>query len=201
MLTIDRPYENLIEIKKSKFLTYIYPYGNVEDIESTLKDLRQKHKDATHVCYAYVVASPNMEKCSDDGEPDGTAGKPILDVIKKNNLTDVLIVVVRYFGGIKLGAGGLVRAYSSSAGDIVKLCKFGQYKNIKTYSVKCEIKYAKQLLDMIRQYKIKLVSQEYLDVFTCNICIEDEIIFEKFKEKYELIEISNSRVFYENIEN
>ena len=98
MLTIDKQYENLIEIKKSKFITYIYPYNSIKEIELTLKELRQKHKDATHVCYAYVVASPNMEKCSDDGEPDGTAGKPILDVIKKNNLTDILIVVVRYFG-------------------------------------------------------------------------------------------------------
>ena len=201
MFNIDKSYENLIEIKKSKFITYIYPYNNVGEIDLTLDDLRQKHKDATHVCYAYVVASPNMEKCSDDGEPDGTAGKPILDVIKKNNLTDVLIVVVRYFGGVKLGAGGLVRAYAGSAGEIVKKCRLGQYKNIKTFRVECEINKAKQLLDFIRQYNVMLLSQEYSNIFTCEICIENEVVIKNFKDNYEMVEINNSRVFYENNKN
>ena len=165
MYTINKNYENLIEIKKSKFISYIYPFDNVEDIENQLLVLRKQHKDATHVCYAYVVNSPNTEKCSDDGEPDGTAGKPLLDVIKKNNLTDVLLVVVRYFGGIKLGAGGLVRAYSGSASEVVKQCKLGRYKEIKTYLITSELNNSKKVLDFIRSNRLNIVGQEYSSSF------------------------------------
>ena len=85
------------------------------------------------------------------------------------------------------------------AGEILKLCKFGQYKNVRTYSVKCEISKSKQLLDFIRQYNVRLVGQEYSNIFKCDICIEDDSIVEKFSANYEMIEINNSRVFYENI--
>ena len=113
-LTIKQDVSEILEIKKSKFIGYAFFCADVDEANKYLESVRLEHKKATHVCYAYVVNS--NEKASDDGEPQGTAGIPILEIIKKRKLTNVLIIVVRYFGGIKLGAGGLVRAYGESAG-------------------------------------------------------------------------------------
>jgi uncharacterized YigZ family protein len=102
--------------KKSRFLGFAIPINSEEACLSCLNIIRKKYYDARHACYAYVYGeSGQYSKCSDDGEPSGTAGKPILDVIRGNNLTDTMIVVVRYFGGVLLGTGGLVRAYSEAA--------------------------------------------------------------------------------------
>ena len=109
---------NEIEIKKSRFITYLYNLDNENEVENIIKNIRSEHKKARHVVYVYKIN--NTGKIYDDGEPKGTAGKPIFNVIEKNNLNNVLIVVVRYFGGIKLGARGLFRAYSNSASEIIK---------------------------------------------------------------------------------
>ena len=129
--TIKYDKENLIEIKKSKFTGYTYFCENVESATQILKNLKVLHKKATHVCYAYVINS--NEKASDDGEPQGTAGVPILDVIKKQKLNNVLVVVVRYFGGVKLGAGGLVRAYSETASSTIELSQSAEIVNATDY--------------------------------------------------------------------
>lgn len=111
--------DNKIEIiiKKSKFITFTYNISNKEEINELLEKLRNKYSDATHICYAYIIE--NQEKYEDDGEPNGTAGMPILNVLQKENLKNVLCVVIRYFGGIKLGAGGLVRAYSKACKEAI----------------------------------------------------------------------------------
>lgn len=109
---------NEILIKKSKFLGFLYEISNLEEIKEILNNLKKEHKKATHICYAYKVGV--NAKYSDDGEPSGTAGKPIYNIIEKKNLNNILIVVIRYFGGIKLGAGGLFRAYSNCASELLK---------------------------------------------------------------------------------
>lgn len=108
-----------IEIKKSRFCFYRID-GTINEFLVELEKLKAQHKKATHICYAYSFSQPFEEKCCDDGEPKGTAGQPILSVIKKKKLQNVAVVVVRYFGGIKLGAGGLVRAYTKSASKALK---------------------------------------------------------------------------------
>jgi len=119
--TFKTKIENTIIIKKSEFITSLFPVTNETEIEEILKETRKKYYDATHNCYAYVLGTNLNEKykCSDDGEPSKTAGAPILDSLQKNNLTNCLCIVTRYFGGIKLGAGGLVRAYSESASEAI----------------------------------------------------------------------------------
>lgn len=113
--------ENLIEIKKSKFYGYSYKIDKVEDVKQILDNLKKEHKKATHICYAYkIINGAEFVKFSDDGEPSGTAGKPIFNVIDKKKLNNILVVVVRYFGGVKLGAGGLVRAYTNCASELLK---------------------------------------------------------------------------------
>lgn len=112
MYTIKENLENTIIINKSKFITYIIKINNEEEALNNLKILKEKYKDATHHCYSYITG--NIKRFNDDGEPGGTAGMPILNVLENNELTNILCVVIRYFGGIKLGAGGLVRAYTKS---------------------------------------------------------------------------------------
>ena len=99
-----------LEIKKSKFITKLYPVKTVEDGNKILEQLREQYKVATHVCYAYIIG--NALKYNDDKEPSGTAGIPMLNVLEKNNIKNVLAVTIRYFGGTELGTGGLFRAYS-----------------------------------------------------------------------------------------
>lgn len=109
-----------IVINKSRFIAYRYELESIDAVKVHLEELRKEHKKARHICYAYVYSRECVsEKCSDDGEPGGTAGYPILNVIKKKNLTNVLVAVVRYFGGIKLGAGGLTRAYTKSCASVL----------------------------------------------------------------------------------
>ena len=111
--------ETIIEIKKSKFIGLYYEVNSAEEVEIILNELRKEHKKARHFPYAYKINN-NIKK-SDDKEPSGTAGMPILNIIEKNNLNNTLLVVIRYFGGIKLGAGGLIRAYSNAAKEAVKI--------------------------------------------------------------------------------
>lgn len=110
--------KHTIIIKNSKFICYIYHIETKEEVENILSKTKEKYYDATHCCYAYIL--DNTRKESDDGEPSGTAGIPILQVLEKNDLNHVLCIVVRYFGKIKLGAGGLVRAYTKSATETLK---------------------------------------------------------------------------------
>ena len=112
MKTILNNYVSELEINKSRFITLLYKVDNIDLIKEKLDLVKDLYKDATHYCYAYII--DNNKKSSDDGEPGGTAGVPIMEVLLKNDLNYVLCVVVRYFGGIKLGAGGLVRAYTKT---------------------------------------------------------------------------------------
>jgi putative IMPACT (imprinted ancient) family translation regulator len=109
--------ESLVIEKKSKFYGYRYDVSDVLDVEDIIKSLRAEHKKARHVCYAYKIG--NLERKNEDKEPANTAGKPILDVINFNSLDNVLIVVVRYFGGTLLGRGLLTRTYSKAARDLI----------------------------------------------------------------------------------
>lgn len=104
--------KNELIINKSRFISLIYNVNSIEDVNNKLKKVKEKYKDATHYCYAYII--DNFIKTNDDGEPSGTAGLPILNILQKENINHVLCVVVRYFGGIKLGAGGLIRAYGKA---------------------------------------------------------------------------------------
>lgn len=110
--TIKETICNELIIKNSRFITYLFKISSVDEAMDKISEIRISHPKATHCCYAYIVG--NYQKSSDDNEPASTAGMPMLNVLIKNNINNVLAITVRYFGGIKLGAGGLVRAYSSS---------------------------------------------------------------------------------------
>ena len=111
---------NEIIEKKSKFFGYLLHCNNENDIKEALEWLKKEHKKATHICWAGRMKTPFFEKAVDDGEPSGTAGRPILGVMQKKEKQDACIFIVRYFGGVKLGAGGLVRIYAKVAADLLK---------------------------------------------------------------------------------
>ena len=116
LYTISCDFQHEIVIEKSRFICTLKKVATEEEAQEFIKEIKKKYWDATHNCSAYTIGeNDQIQKADDDGEPSGTAGRPILEVIKKNNLKNVAIVVTRYFGGIKLGAGGLIRAYSKSA--------------------------------------------------------------------------------------
>ena len=157
MYSIKNDIENIYEIKKSKFITKLYKINNIDEIDKILNNLNKEYKDATHICYGYIINS--QEKCSDNGEPSGTAGLPILNVLKKNELQNVLAVVIRYFGGIKLGAGGLVRAYSNSVIDALKLTK--KIELTEGYLIELEFSYDNvKLIDYMLNDK-NIINKEY----------------------------------------
>jgi len=175
--TIKQHAENEIIIQKSKFIAHVVHVENESDAQQCISNVNKTHWKSNHNCYAYVIGESNkVQKSSDDGEPSGTAGIPILEVLKKKNLRDTLVIITRYFGGIKLGAGGLIRAYSqaTSAGIIasgiieripVILCRvtldyslLGLVENALQHSsyIKHEIIYAENVtLEIsVREYEV-----------------------------------------------
>lgn len=125
-----------LEIKKSKFIAFYYEIDSKEEADKILEDLKKEHKKASHIPYAYKI--DNVVKKSDDKEPSNTAGTPIYNLIEKNNLNHVFIAVIRYFGGIKLGAGGLTRAYLNTAKEVIKKDRLKFFKNTKRILTKCK---------------------------------------------------------------
>lgn len=177
MYSIKNNIEKTIVINKSKFITKLFFINNIEETKQILQKIKQEYNDSTHICYAYILE--NIEKCSDDGEPSGTAGLPILNVLKKNNLTNILAIVIRYFGGIKLGAGGLVRAYSNSISEALNGLEIIELE--EGYLIELEFSYDQVKLIDYMLSQIKILSKEY----------SDNIIYKFYLNKTELEFIPN----------
>lgn len=187
MLTIKENIENSTEIKKSKFITHIYKVETVEEIENILKKEREKYKDATHICYAYRLTT--FEKANDDNEPAGTAGIPILEVLKKQNLINCLAVVIRYFGGIKLGAGGLVRAYSQSITECLKLCNIRELTKGYLINIYTDYNRIKELDYILRDMNI--INKVYDEKIKYEVKIKQEDLNKISNYHYEIIKEIN----------
>lgn len=134
---IDQKICNTLIVEKSKFITYLFPCFSEEEFKEILQDINEKYHDATHICYAYILYKDQslVYKANDDGEPSSTAGLPMLNVLKKNDLINVSCIAIRYFGGIKLGAGGLTRTYSSCASEALKKINIVTYCSSYFYEI------------------------------------------------------------------
>lgn len=173
--------------KKSKFIANIYYVQSQEEVESILKETKKKYYDAKHNCYAYSILTKDgiINKMSDDGEPSGTAGAPMLNIITKNELTNVLVVVTRYFGGVLLGTGGLVKAYSEATMQALEKAKI--IKEEKGYELEVKISYNEwekfryyceknriNILNVIYDEKIKSrIEVTYIEKMKINKLIEE----------------------------
>lgn len=178
MKTIKENAKNIIEINRSTFITELLKVQSVEEVNNYIKEIKNKYKDATHYCYAYII--DDIRKSSDDGEPGGTAGVPMMEVLLKNNLNNILCVVIRYFGGIKLGSGGLVRAYSKSVVEVLN--KSHLLTQVDGYRIEIDVEYEKQkeLEHLINDYTF---FKEYSEKVKYTIDID--------KEKLSLLEQKN----------
>lgn len=196
MYSIKESIENIIFIKKSKFITKLIKVNNIEECNKRLEEIKKEFKDSTHICYSYIING--QEKCVDDGEPSGTAGLPILNILKKNNLTNVLAVVIRYFGGIKLGAGGLVRAYSNSVNDTLKLTEIIELE--EGYLVELEFNYNQvKLVDYILNDKT-IINKEYNDNIVYSFYLnKDELNFIPELEKVAIHVSIKDKVLIEKV--
>ena len=151
--------------KKSKFISYTYYVENEEEIAEKIKELKKKYYDARHVCFAWRIVKDGqiLERANDDGEPSGTAGAPILNILKKNNLCNILLVVIRYFGGILLGTGGLVRAYSEATQKVIE--KSSIISKVRGIEIIIRIDYSD--LEIFKYYcknnNINITDLQYLD--------------------------------------
>lgn len=177
--------------KKSEFIGYISPVKTNDDAIEFINKIRAENRKAKHNVYAYILRENNITRYSDDGEPQGTAGMPVLDVLQKEGLTDVCVVVTRYFGGILLGGGGLVRAYSHT-------CKLAVDAAVKMQMYECfevTLEFAYSLYGKIEyslpEFDIKMISDEFSNNVTIKLLVKSEM-YEKMKEK--LLDITNGKI-------
>ena len=159
-LTISSVSEALYKDKGSKFYAFAYPVQTVEQIKEILAEKRKEYYDARHVCYAYMLGyERNQFRANDDGEPSGTAGRPILGQINSSNLTDILIIVVRYFGGTLLGTSGLIQAYKTSAAEAIAAATVEERIVEKTFISKFGYQDLNAVMRIMKDFDLAIVNQ------------------------------------------
>lgn len=179
--------------KKSRFIANIFHVESVTEADEKIKQINKKYYDAKHNCYAYIV--DGIEKCSDDGEPSKTAGAPMLDILKKNEFTNVLVVVTRYFGGILLGTGGLVRAYSEATKRAIENSDVVEIVSGERYIIEVLYENVNNVLYWCNKLNIKICENVYAT--TIKLTIEST---KEDKEKLiDNVEIENIKVVNSNI--
>ncbi len=150
-------------VKRSRFIGYAKPVTTVEEANEFISEIKSKHWDATHNVSAYILRNGGIKRYSDDGEPQGTAGVPCLDVLEKENLVDTCVVVTRYFGGILLGGGGLVRAYSHSAKIAVDSAKIITMAHCVDVEVECDYTFYGKLNDFLSREETVILDTQFTD--------------------------------------
>ncbi len=173
-ITLLSPSTAEIVEKKSRFIAVAEPVRTEAEALGVIERERKKHRDARHVCSAYYLDSGRTVRANDDGEPSGTAGIPILDLIKKRGLTDVVITVTRYFGGILLGAPGLVRAYSASAKAALDSAVLGEYCTVEHMYCVCEYKDFDKLKYLLESLNAKNITPEFSENVTVSFVVNEE---------------------------
>jgi len=166
---VQKEFSCTFEEKKSKFIAHIMPY---EIFDNVMKRLKDEHPKARHHVYAYRYLNEFeqiVENSSDDGEPKGTSGKPSLCVLAGNELINTAVIIVRYFGGVKLGTGGLVRAYGDSVNEVIKIAQFKEYQKLITKTLICDYNELSILEYLLNQENITIKSKEFSSKINLNI--------------------------------
>ena len=185
ILTIKEEYEDKIEVSKSQFYSFLIPLNSEEEVPLLIKEKRMQFEKARHVCYAYIFNS--NYKYSDDGEPSGTAGKPLYELLNKNNLTNCILIVVRIFGGVLLGAGRLLRTYVESGLNSIK--KANKFEIYYEFLIKLEIKL--ENINVIKgylvKYKYEIKNVIYDEISTIEFYSSNDVIKELNNNFYGMI--------------
>lgn len=160
--TIKQVAEGYYTEKRSRFISYAIPVRTVEEVKEQLDKYRKQYYDARHVCWAYMLGPERLTfRANDDGEPSSTAGKPILGQINSNELTDILIIVVRYFGGIKLGTSGLIVAYKAAAAEAIAACTIVEKTVDEEVTVLFEYPFMNDVMRIVKEEEPEILSQSY----------------------------------------
>lgn len=160
--TIASPSEGIYTEKRSKFLAFAFPVSTVEEVKELVDAHAKKYYDARHVCYAYMLGHECLVfRANDNGEPSGTAGKPILGQINSNELTDILIIVVRYFGGVKLGTSGLIQAYKAAAAEALAAATIIEKTVDEEITVAFEYPLMNQVMRVVKEEEPAILSQTF----------------------------------------
>ena len=189
--------EDKFEEKRSKFTGRLWHVETAEDAVAKIKEMREKYWDATHNCYAYILRENNAARHSDDGEPGGTAGVPIYEVLRKEGLTDVCCVVTRYFGGVLLGAGGLVRAYTKGAKDAVDAAQIKCMAEAVKLAVTVDYGLYGRLAQVFADFDARVEDERFADNVRIVLHIRAENS-QKLTDK--LVDVCNGAVSVEEIE-
>lgn len=176
--------------KKSRFIGYVKPVKTVEEATEFIAKIKSKHWDATHNVSAYVLRENNIQRSSDDGEPSGTAGVPVLDVLLKENLVDVCVVVTRYFGGTLLGAGGLIRAYSHGSKIAVESGNIITMAPCKIMSCLVDYSFYDRLNILLTEFNANVENSDFADKINITFSLKANLV-EELNSR--LIEISNGK--------
>ena len=189
--TVEQLGQDEVVIEKSTFIGYARPVENEEAALAFIQEIKKKHRDATHNVPAYVLGEHNeVQRCNDDGEPSGTAGVPVLEVLKKENVRNVAIVVTRYFGGIKLGTGGLVRAYTKGATVALESAKIITRVLYQTVIISVDYTLLGSLQNQLKLKQYGIRDVVYEDVVHLHVWVEEEDV-PNFKAQ--VIEWTNGR--------
>ena len=186
--------EVLFKEKNSKFFGYAFPISTEDDVKIHVEALKKQHHSARHWCYAYQLGTDQIKhRVYDDGEPSNSAGNPIYRQIQSFNVTNILIVVVRYFGGTKLGVGGLISAYGSTAQMVFEDSNIVEQTITKEFRLRFDYKNMNQVMRIIKERKLKIINQKL--EMDCEIKIsvrkkDSDVVFKKFKDLYEVSIIS-----------
>lgn len=184
--TIEEAVEVTMRERSSKFLSFIYPVENEEQIREALDALRKRYFDATHHCYAWRLGPRGEQfRANDDGEPSGTAGKPILGQMLSNEITDCLIVVVRYFGGTKLGVPGLIAAYKESAANAIEAATVVERTVDRRFTIDFPYLVMNDVMRVIKEEQPRIAGQEFDNLCTMHLTIREgraDILIEKLKK-------------------
>lgn len=173
-ITVAEPCETECVIKKSRFIARVYPIASEEEAARITADVKKEHYKATHVCSAWVLHTvPEKMKALDDGEPGGTAGKPMLEVLLNRKIKNALVLVIRYFGGIKLGAGGLVRAYSGGCADVLNSAQLIRREPSRRITIETEYSLYQGLKNELAERNIFPDSEAFSDMVTLTFEIPD----------------------------
>tara|TARA_B100000900_G_C20534698_1_gene697852 strand:+ start:138 stop:752 length:615 start_codon:yes stop_codon:yes gene_type:complete len=182
--------EGLYKEKGSKFIAYAFPVFSEEDIKERLQEIRKKEYSARHHCYAYTLyPDKSAWRANDDGEPANTAGKPILGQIQSKDLTNILIIVVRYFGGVKLGVSGLITAYRTAAADALKQITIEKYFVKEIYEVAFQYPQMNEVMRLVKDKSLEVINQDFQ--INCKITFairksQADVVVAAFKNNHEL---------------
>ena len=180
-------------------MAFAYPVSTADEVKALVDEKRREYHDARHVCYAYMLGAARTDfRANDDGEPSGTAGRPILGQLNANELTDTLIIVVRYFGGILLGASGLAVAYKTAAAEAITAANIVE-KVVEThFNITCQYAQLSRVLRLVKEQQLRLVSQQQTDICTLHVAVRQSIA-DALKKR--LSEMAFEGISFEEIKN